>query len=48
MNFLTIRGPFRRGMSRNTEMQNPTPIMRQRQDDIQDLEPDGRHDEKVH
>jgi hypothetical protein len=42
-----VAGPLGSGMRRDTEVEDPTPIVRQHQEDIQDLEPDRRHREEV-
>jgi len=34
-------------MSGDTEMQNAPPVVRQHQEHVQDLEPDGRHRKEV-
>ena len=39
--------PFRSRMSRHAEVENASPVVRQHQKHVQDLEPDRWHREKV-
>jgi hypothetical protein len=42
-----LSGPFRRRMRRYAEVQNPAPVVCQHQEHVQDLKPDGWHDQEV-
>src|SRR6516162_10260546 len=42
-----LRGPFRGWMSGDAKMQNAPPLMRQHQQHVEDLEPDGRYRKEV-
>ena len=42
-----LLGSPRRRMRSDAEVENPAPVVSQHQEDVQDLEPDCRHGEKV-
>src|ERR1700681_518842 len=43
-----LAGPFRRWMSGHIDVDDAPAIMGQYQEDVQNLEPDGRHGEEIH